>query len=91
MTDFHGDEAKKFFLQKKRFKMADSKKLSFSISPILNILLYPHENQSKFLEQQGWVEILMITMVTSQRQHLRKHMQHSVDNREGASLIYKII
>ena len=34
MTDFHGDEAKKnIFFLKKKFKMADSKKLSFSTSP----------------------------------------------------------
>ena len=34
MTNFHGDEAKKkFFFRKKKFKMADSKKLSFSTSP----------------------------------------------------------
>ena len=32
MTNFHGDEAKKFFFLKKKFKMADSKKLSFSTS-----------------------------------------------------------
>ena len=31
MTNFHGDEAKKnIFFRKKKFKMADSKKLSFS-------------------------------------------------------------
>ena len=34
MTYFHGDEAKNFFsLFEKKFKMADSKKLSFSTSP----------------------------------------------------------
>ena len=27
-------------------------------------LLHPHENQSKFLGQQGWIEILMITLVS---------------------------
>ena len=33
MTNFHGDEAKKKnFFRKKKFKMADSKKLSFSTS-----------------------------------------------------------
>ena len=33
MTNFHRDEAKKkFFFRKKKFKMADSKKLSFSTS-----------------------------------------------------------
>jgi hypothetical protein len=30
-------------------------------------LLYPHENWSKFLGYQGWVEILMITLVSSQK------------------------
>jgi hypothetical protein len=34
VTYFHGDEAKIiFFFLKKKFKMADSKKLSFSTSP----------------------------------------------------------
>ena len=34
MTNFHEDEAKKkFFFRKKKFKMADSKKLSFSTLP----------------------------------------------------------
>ena len=33
MTNFHGDEATKFFFFfEKKFKMADSKKLSFSTS-----------------------------------------------------------
>ena len=33
MTNFHGDEANFFiFFRKKKFKMADSKKLSFSTS-----------------------------------------------------------
>jgi hypothetical protein len=36
VTNFDGDEAKKkYFLLKKKIKMADSKKLSFSKSPIL--------------------------------------------------------
>ena len=40
MINFHGDEAKKFlFFLKKKIKMADSKKLSFSTLPILNIFL----------------------------------------------------
>ena len=38
MTNFHGDEAKKNKKnRKKKFKMADSKKLSFSTPPILNV------------------------------------------------------
>ena len=31
------------------------------------ILLHPHENQSKLLGYQGWVKILMITLVYSKR------------------------
>jgi len=38
VTDFHGDEEKKSFCEKK-IKMADSKKLSFSKLPTLNIFL----------------------------------------------------
>ena len=34
-TDFYANEAKKIFFLKKNFKMADSKKLKFSKSPIL--------------------------------------------------------
>jgi hypothetical protein len=30
-------------------------------------LLHPHENWSKFLGYQGWVEVLMITLVSSQK------------------------
>ena len=30
-------------------------------------------------KMQGWVEILMITLVSSPKQQLRKHMQYSVD------------
>jgi hypothetical protein len=37
LTDFHGDETNKKKIPKKNSKMADSKKLSFSIPPILNI------------------------------------------------------
>ena len=66
LTYFHWDEAKKI-----QIKMADSKK------PILNIfcenfmdwslgvLLHFHENQSKDLGYQEWVEILMIPLVSS--------------------------
>ena len=32
-------------------------------------LLHSHENQSKFLGKQGWVEILIITLVSSQKLH----------------------
>ena len=33
-------------------------------------LLHPHENQSTFIGQHGWVEILIITLVFSSKQHL---------------------
>ena len=32
-----------------------------------DFLLHPHENSSTFMGQQGWVEILMITLVYSQK------------------------
>ena len=41
-------------------------------------MLHPHENQSKFLGQQGWVEILMIILFSNPKQQLRKQMQHSI-------------
>jgi hypothetical protein len=39
LTDFYWDEANFFFFLKKKIKMADSKKLSFSTPPIINIFL----------------------------------------------------
>ena len=41
-------------------------------------MLHPHENQSKLLEYQGWVEILMITLVYSKRVSVRNNLLHSV-------------
>jgi len=38
-ANFWWDEGKKFFFEKMKFKMADSKKGHFSKSPILNIFL----------------------------------------------------
>ena len=89
MTDFHGNEAKK------NSKMADSKKLSFSKLPILMFLwkfhrlvghfgfkkklLHRHENQSKLLGYQGWVDILMIALVYSKRVSVRTNLLHSVN------------
>ena len=39
--------------------------LSFFEPAIFIFLLHRHENQSKFVGQQGWDSILMITLVTS--------------------------
>ena len=36
-----------------------------SIQERKNFLLHPHENQSKIFGQQGWVEVLMITLVSN--------------------------
>ena len=45
------------------------------MSAILIFLLHSNEIQSSFI---GWVEILMITLISSPKQHLPKDMQHSV-------------
>ena len=37
----------------------------------------PHENQSKLLGYQGWVEILMITLVYRKRISVRNNLLHS--------------
>jgi hypothetical protein len=43
-------------------------KLSFFELAIFNLfLLHPHENWSNILGYQGWVEILMITLISSQK------------------------
>ena len=46
-------------------RIGDFEKLSFFESAILKIHL--HENESKLLGYQGWVEILIITLVYSKR------------------------
>ena len=43
-----------------------------------SFLLHPHENQPKLLGYQGWVEILMITLVYSKRVSVRNNLLHSV-------------
>jgi hypothetical protein len=54
-------------------RTGDFEKISFFESAILNFekklyfLLHPHEKWLKFLGYKGWVEILMITLVSSQK------------------------
>ena len=59
---------------KKNWRIGDFEKLSFLESAILDFffkifffLLHPHENWSKFLGYQGWVKLLMITLVSNQK------------------------
>ena len=60
-------------------RIVDFDKLSFLELAVLDFcLLHPHENQSKLLGYQGWVEILMITLVYSKRVGLRNNLLHSV-------------
>ena len=40
-------------------------------------LLHLHENQSKLLGYQGWVEILMITLVYSKRVSVHNNLLHN--------------
>ena len=42
------------------------------------ILLNSYENQSTFIMQQGWVEILMITLVYSKKVSVRNNLLHNV-------------
>jgi hypothetical protein len=53
------------FSQKSTLRIADFEKLCFFESAIF--LLHFNENQSKVLGYQEWVEILMITLVSSQK------------------------
>ena len=70
----------------KFLRIGDFEKLSFFESAILDyflskkkeILLHPHENQSKLLGYQGWVKILMIALVYSKRVSLRNNLLLSV-------------
>ena len=68
---------------KKFLRIGDFEKFNFVESTILELiffflLLHPHENQSKLLGYQGWVEILMITLVYSKRVSVRNNLLHSV-------------
>jgi hypothetical protein len=55
-------------------RIGDLEKLSFFESAILNFFLHP----SKLLGHQGWVKILMITLVSSKRVSVRNNLLHSV-------------
>ena len=60
-------------------RIVDFEKPIFFESAILEfVLLHPHENQSKLLGYQGWVEILKITLVYSKRVSVRNNLLHSV-------------
>ena len=63
------------------FLIGDFEKLSSFELAILDFFfaLHPHENQSKLLGYQGWVEILMITLVYSKRVSVRNNLLHSVN------------
>ena len=64
---------------KKYWELAELENEFFFESAIVNIFFHiPLKNRSNFLGQQGWVEILMITLISSPKQHLPKDMQHSV-------------
>ena len=59
------------------------------------ILLHLHENQPKLLGYQGWVEILMITLIYSKRVIVRNNLLHSVpkhciDNYRRRAYFYKM-
>ena len=90
LTDFHRIEAKKiiFFFQNGRLKnlrfLRFSKKFwksqvyfESAISKFF-FLLHPHENQSKLLGYQEWVDILMITLVYSKRVSVCNNLLHSI-------------
>ena len=76
-------------------RIGDFEKLSFFESAILIyffsilffnfFLLHPHKNQSKLLGYQGWVEILMITLVYSKRVSVCNNLLHSVCHPYNAS------
>ena len=51
-------------------------------------LLHPHESWSKFLGYQGWVEILMITLVSGQKSLRPNISACSVELRKKAKLIF---
>ena len=66
-----------FFFFEKKCKMAVFQNRQFSKFS-QTIFFLPHENQPKLLGYQGWVEILMITLVYSKRVSVRNNLLHSV-------------
>jgi hypothetical protein len=78
-------------------RTGDFEKLSFFESAILisfpkkKNLLHSHENQSKLLGYQGWVEISMITLVYSKRVSVRNNLLHSVSNLTLNNLHYIVL
>ena len=89
---FIGVEAKKKFWKKKKIKMADPKKLKFSTPPILNIASRKMQEfflgLVEYIDAKGinfgstymFVRLSDVSYKTGKysKQHLRKHMQHSV-------------
>ena len=83
----------------KILRIGDFEKLSFFESAILDfffqkkkkILLHPHENWSKFLGYQGWVEILMITLVSSQKSLLPNISGGSVSEILGKTAVLLVL
>ena len=50
-------------------------------------MLHPNENQSMQLGYQGWVEILMITLVYSKRISVQNNLLHIVLNSPPPAII----
>ena len=63
---------------KNRSNEIRSNEIRIRREPSVYILPHPHENQSKFLGQQEWVEILMITLVSSKFLAMHNTMLYSV-------------
>ena len=70
LTDFHGDEAKKLVFLEKILRIGGFEKLSIFESSM--------KISESFLGSKDGSKFLMITLVSSPKQHLRKDMQHSV-------------
>jgi hypothetical protein len=72
------DQCLKF--SQKKLRIGGVEHLSFFSQPFFQKhkrkLLHPHENQSMFIMHQGWVEILMITLVYSNRVSVRNNLLH---------------
>ena len=86
LTDFHGNEAIFFFFEKKNSKMGDSKKLSFSIPPILmNSAVRLHGKKL-----QNATKIINPKLGDNESDKLSSHKKVKKQNTKGYHAIIKI-
>ena len=78
MTNFHGDEAKKIFFEKKKIKMADSKKGNFSKSARLNIFVAKLSGMGPWVSRIDLMQRALMWLNLYGREAVRHKLKNSV-------------